>query len=340
MEWFKSLVYGTQVIASTAIVEEVSPTSILQPLALPTKAITIDGGGMRGLYTIELMKAVEGRLNGKISEHAQIIAGTSTGSILGFGLAIDRPLETLANLYINHGQDIFYQTDWEYFENGDGLTGPKYDPSKFESILNENFEQMKLSDLKCHHVMAFATNITQQRLQVFDTKVARNSPEDDAPIWFTIRSSTAAPTYFAPTLWKGDALCDGGLLVNNPSTVTLTQLIEVYGWGVLPTLKMVSFGTGTFNTGISYEYASTMGTLKWAAPISDMMIKSASTMYCQLSAKLLSADQLVRLNGSLSRDLTLDNYCPTNLRAIQEAALSYIKDNPELIDRAAKMLQN
>lgn len=339
MDWLKSLVYGAQLATAPMHIQE---DIIIEPstqIKLPTKVITIDGGGIRGLYTIELIKAIEHHMNGTIADHAHVFSGTSTGAIISCGLAAGKSLDMIENLYENHGENIFYHTTWEYFKDLDGWIGPKYDPSKFEDLLKQNFSEICLSEFTNHHVMAFATDITQQTVKIFDSKAAQKNKQEDVPVWFAIRSTTAAPTYFAPTEWQISALCDGGLLVNNPSTATILQLKNTYGWEVLPAMKMVSLGTGTFATGISYQQASGMGTLQWAAPISDMIMKSSSNMYQQFSQELLSDTQLVRVDGQLSKDITLDSCTPDNLRLIRDAALSYINHNPETIDRAAKMLQ-
>lgn len=339
MDWLKSLVYGTQLATAPLNIQEDGVIEHPAQDQLPTKVVTIDGGGIRGLYTIELIKAIESRINGTIVDHAQVLSGTSTGAIISCGLAAGKSLETIENLYENHGEEIFYHTTWEYFKDLDGWIGPKYDSSKFEDLLKQSFAETHLSDFTNHHVLAFSTDITRQTVKIFDSKIAQKNKQEDAPVWFVIRSTTAAPTYFAPTEWQDSALCDGGLLVNNPSTATILQLKATYGWDVLPTMKMVSLGTGTFTTGISYQQAHEMGTLQWAAPISDMIMKSSSNMYQQFSQKLLSETQLVRVDGQLSKDIALDNYTADNLKMIREAALSYIKNNPEIIDRAAKMLQ-
>ncbi len=334
MEWLKTFVYGAQLTTAPLTLPELS----VEMAPLPTKVITMDGGGMRGLYTIKIMQAVEDRLNGKISDHAQVIAGTSTGSILSFGLAENKALETLEDLYKNHGREIFSQTTWEMIETGDGLYASKYDPSLFEALLQHNFSRKTLSEVENHHVIVYATNITSQTVKIFDTRTAQRNPEEDEEIWFAIRSSTAAPYYFPLTHWKGCALGDGGLIVNNPSMATTMQLKKHYGWEVLKNLKMVSFGTGTYATGMSYEYAHNNGALQWAIPISDMIMKSSSNMYHQWTEDLLSSDQLLRVDGKLTKDISLDDYSPQSLLAIETAALTYIKDNPEIIDRAAKML--
>lgn len=340
MDWISGFFYSAQALTSATATDLPIVDIVETPYVnLPTKAITLDGGGIRGLYSVKLMQAIEDRLNGSVSDKAQVLAGSSTGSILAFGLATMKTLDDIETLYKTKGSDIFYETSWEYIEEGNGIWGPKYDPSKFEALLKDNFGDAKLSAIKEHQVLAYSTNITDQTVKIFDTKQAQADPSQDEPIWFAVRSSTAAPTYFPSTKWQDKALADGGLIVNNPSTITAIELKKRYGWDVLKNLKLISIGTGTYSTGIPYETATHMGELQWAIPISDMIMKSTSNLYEHLSQDLLSPEQTVRVNGLLATDISLDNYSPQNLLAIEMAALTYIKNHPQQIDTAAKMLE-
>lgn len=80
----------------------------------PYRVLTIDGGGMRGLYSAMKLKLLVDRFNpGKIIQAPDIgatfdlICGVSTGAILGAGLAAGVPLSTILDLYRTKGKEIF-----------------------------------------------------------------------------------------------------------------------------------------------------------------------------------------------------------------------------------------
>lgn len=335
MEWLRSMVYGAQVI-STEPSEPPCDSLVHQP---PAHVLTFDGGGMRGLYSLKVAQAIEDRLTGNLLEYVDMLAGSSTGSILAFGLASGKSLKDLENIYKSHGADIFSHSWWWAITDMDGVLGPKYDATSIESLLKQSFSDHPLSSINRTWTQAYSIDITTQKAKVFDTLKAREVPDEDIPIWQAIRASTAAPTYFSAADLKGDALCDGGLNLNNPSVSAVIGIVERYGLDSLASTRLISIGTGDFPTGISYDKARNMGEIGWAVPISDMIIKSSTHIYDQWSATLLK-DKYIRVNGQLTQDLPLDGYSPSNLQSIETAALTYINANPETIDKAAKLLQN
>lgn len=49
----------------------------------PFRVLTLDGGGAKGIYTLGVLKGIEGMLGRPIHEGFDLIYGTSTGSIIG-----------------------------------------------------------------------------------------------------------------------------------------------------------------------------------------------------------------------------------------------------------------
>ena len=79
------------------------------------RVLSIDGGGMRGIYTATYLDALErafatrrnlpGGLD--IGKAFQLIVGTSTGAVIGCGLAKGVAPAMMVNLYKLHGAKIF-----------------------------------------------------------------------------------------------------------------------------------------------------------------------------------------------------------------------------------------
>ena len=59
--------------------------------------LTIDGGGIRGYFSAYLLERIQQELDVKFSEYFDLIAGTSTGSIIAAALAIDHPISEVWN---------------------------------------------------------------------------------------------------------------------------------------------------------------------------------------------------------------------------------------------------
>ena len=81
------------------------------------RVLSIDGGGMRGVYTAAYLDALEtayatrrehcGGLD--IGKGFQLIVGTSTGAIIGCGLADEKTPTRILDLYRTHGKTIFWK---------------------------------------------------------------------------------------------------------------------------------------------------------------------------------------------------------------------------------------
>ena len=78
------------------------------------RVLSIDGGGMRGLYTASYLASLAQRyaVTREVSEldigaGFDLIAGTSTGAIVACALAVGLPLGRVVALYREHGPEIF-----------------------------------------------------------------------------------------------------------------------------------------------------------------------------------------------------------------------------------------
>lgn len=80
----------------------------------PYRVLSLDGGGMRGIYTAAFLARLTDQFARIRTEAAldlgrgfDLITGTSTGAIVGCALAIGRPMAEVVSLYREHGPKIF-----------------------------------------------------------------------------------------------------------------------------------------------------------------------------------------------------------------------------------------
>ena len=78
------------------------------------RVLSLDGGGMRGLYTAAFLARLtdqHSRIRGEsaldLGLGFDLITGTSTGAIVGYALAVGRPMREIVGLYREHGPKIF-----------------------------------------------------------------------------------------------------------------------------------------------------------------------------------------------------------------------------------------
>src|SRR4051794_7460786 len=76
------------------------------PRARMFKILSLDGGGIKGVYTAELLRQCEEAF-GPVGKHFDMIAGTSTGGIIALGLGLGMPAGDIVAFYRDDGRWIF-----------------------------------------------------------------------------------------------------------------------------------------------------------------------------------------------------------------------------------------
>ncbi len=79
------------------------------PSGKPFRILSLDGGGIRGVYTAEILRRCEEAFchGAPLARHFDMIAGTSTGGIIALGLGLGIPTAEIAGFYRDDGRRIF-----------------------------------------------------------------------------------------------------------------------------------------------------------------------------------------------------------------------------------------
>jgi hypothetical protein len=74
------------------------------------RVLALDGGGMKGMAEVCILRAIEARTGHRIHELFDVIGGTSTGCMLAMGAGVMRySLNALEDVYMNLGRRVFAQ---------------------------------------------------------------------------------------------------------------------------------------------------------------------------------------------------------------------------------------
>jgi uncharacterized protein len=80
----------------------------------PRKLLALDGGGIRGLITIEILAKIERIVREQsrnpslvLADYFDYIAGTSTGAVIGTLLALGKPVDEIRRIYLDCGRMMF-----------------------------------------------------------------------------------------------------------------------------------------------------------------------------------------------------------------------------------------
>lgn len=73
------------------------------------KILSIDGGGIRGVFPAAYLAELENRFlcGSPITSHFDMVAGTSTGGIIRLALAKGLTAQDALRIYLDKGEDIF-----------------------------------------------------------------------------------------------------------------------------------------------------------------------------------------------------------------------------------------
>lgn len=176
---------------------------------LPCGIISLDGGGIRGLYQAQFLSQFQ---ETPLFDNICVIAGTSTGAIIAALISIGVKPGAIVELYLRLGADVF----------GGGRSldnwlaeGAFYSQKKLKKHLEKVCQGRKLRDC-LYQTLIVASVVDDASFKIFDSQ-----DKDDAKISLVdvLLASTAAPMFFRPHFIKetGATYFDGGLACNNPA---------------------------------------------------------------------------------------------------------------------------
>jgi patatin-like phospholipase/acyl hydrolase len=288
---------------------------------VPRKLLALDGGGIRGVITLEVLARLEMLVRSKLrrpdavlADYFDYVAGTSTGAIIATCIALGKTVEEVREFYISSGPAMFSRAGllrrYHYKFERDQLA------AKLQEVFGLN-TTLGSPELRTLLMMVMRNATTDSPWPVSNNPTARyNDPARldcnlNLPLWQLVRASTAAPTYFPPELVRvGEHeffFVDGGVtMYNNPAfQLFLMATAEPYNlkW---PTgedqMLLVSIGTGTSPDANENLQASDMNLLYNARSLPGALMFSAlneQDLLCRVFGKTLAGSALDREVGDM-----------------------------------------
>lgn len=241
------------------------PSEENQQVERPYRVLSLDGGGMRGIYTGAFLARLTdqfARIRGEsaldLGRGFDLITGTSTGAIVGCALAVGRPMTEIVGLYREHGPKIFphrisgkrsaiYRATQgsRYVRAGDKALREALEGVLGDTTMLDIFKGRGIS------VSIPAVLMSEHRAWVFKKTPRSGVRDDHYPLVDVCMASSAAPIYRSlaaiddPNTPDGpqQVFADGGLWANNPIMVGLVDAltiaspdrpIEIFSLGTCP----------------------------------------------------------------------------------------------------------
>ena len=218
-----------------------NPTSKVDDFSI----LAVDGGGARGVYAAQILARVEDTLETKIRDCFDLLAGTSTGSIITGAAAAGIPMEEVVGLF-EEGVSMYLRESAVSFTHLH-LWRSKYSSRPLEKSLAKHLPDIVLRDISTP-LMITCADITTGGVHVFKSRYLKDlgkpyERDGNVPLSDAILASCAAPTYFDPRIVGPYLLADGGLWANNPSIIALAEALSKFKKGV-EEVYTLSLGTG------------------------------------------------------------------------------------------------
>ncbi|CAK1547744.1 unnamed protein product [Leptosia nina] len=329
----------------------------------PTKSrgpniLSIDGGGIRGIIAIEILRHLEILTGKKVHELFDYIIGVSTGAIIAAVIASGAgSLETANQMYVTLSKQMFGNTSLIGGTSRLVWTHSYYDTDAWEKMLKDNLKDLTLTqcnryDMPKMSVVSCVVN-SGSRLAPFlfrtyecGFRVRSVFPGTSrAQLWQAVRASAAAPTYFTEFNLDGLLHQDGGIMVNNPTAVGLHEAKLLFGGNSLKNSTIISVGTGqALNKHLDYQLLSkglakdTSGT-SWKNKFNKILDSATDTEGVHLSLNdLLPPGTYYRFNPPLHEECAMDEINPEKIKNMITDTNAYIRRNQHKFEQAAAML--
>ncbi len=315
------------------------------PLPWPSdqefRILSIDGGGIRGIYPAAFLAGLEERyLEGaSVARYFDLIAGTSTGGIIAVGLAAGLKAADLCDLYIARGCEIFPPTRsgilgaaQRLVRNTSRYVKYRYDRQALMRVLCDTLGDRKLGEARTRLCIPSFEG-RHGEVYIFKTPHHPDFRKDASEQMTKVAAATAAaPTFFRPLEDGGYTFVDGDVWANNPIMIALVDVLSCFSVS-RRRVRILSLGCGDDPYVVGRWQTWLGGMLAWWDIIyAAMRLQSLNAL--GQAGLLIGADRITRAIPSTSdNEIQMDDWT----RAVAElpgAAEATLDELGESISKA------
>ncbi len=209
--------------------------------------LCLDGGGIRGIMTLQLLKKLEEVAGLPCYELFDMVGGTSAGGIIAGLIAMGKTATEIEDLYIRLVKQVFTKRSWVANRF---LDPPEFTKKNYRSILKEIIGADTTIQDACVKtgvdIMILAKDVAageETYFTCFRDGDDHIGTYKDVLLRAVMEATMSAPTYFTPL----ERFVDGGVTTyNNPAFAAIMEAVKYGPKGKYDTsaLTVFSFGTG------------------------------------------------------------------------------------------------
>ncbi|MDJ1480878.1 CBASS cGAMP-activated phospholipase [Cytophagaceae bacterium YF14B1] len=197
----------------------------------PFKILSLDGGGIKGLYTALILQHLEEAYGNPIADYFDLITGTSTGGLMALALTSKVPAAEIVNFYKADGPKIFHRQSLVKRVSGkikQILHKGKYDntvlKTAIENVLGTDRKMKDAHNLLC--IPAFNIGCGGPIVFKYPHKEGNYHRDGNIKMVDVALATSAAPTYFPIHTIDQMQCIDGGVWLNNPVLAGICEAID------------------------------------------------------------------------------------------------------------------
>ena len=207
--------------------------------------LCLDGGGIRGIMTIQLLKKMEELAGIPCFELFDMVAGTSTGGIIAGLIAAGRTAQQIEHLYDALVAQVFTKRSPLASRFVDP---PHWTKGNFRQLLLKEFGNQTLGNCCTQtgiDLLITAHDVTEGEQTYFSFLRGRDPQHNiyqDVLLRYAVEATMSVPTYF----YSLERFVDGGVTTfNDPSLAALIEAVEYGPEGAYTPAQITLFSLGT-----------------------------------------------------------------------------------------------
>lgn len=310
----------------------------------PFKILSIDGGGVKGLYSAKILEHLEQRFGCSISDYFDLICGTSTGGLIALALSMKIPAKTVSEFYEQYGKTIFPRRNKLWGLIRQTFWRGKYSDEPLRCALTSIFGQKKIGDAQ-NLLCIPSYTITDARPWVFkyDHKEGKLDRDNKALCIDVALATAAAPTYFPLaeiSYYDRKQFIDGGVWANNPTMVGVIEALTYFvGEGKqFDSIEVLSVSSLNNTAGKSIGLSRHRPFIKWRNDLFETSLIGQSDFTHYMMSKFCEMNHIkIRYVRIPSESISAEQQHLVQLDVATEKAINFIRgkgnDRGELVKK-------
>ncbi|GAM20851.1 hypothetical protein SAMD00019534_040260 [Acytostelium subglobosum LB1] len=296
--------------------------------------VTMDGGGFRGLISIQMLQYFEDMLGVNISEVGDLFGGTSTGGILMLGKLNKLSNKDLEIIYKELGTKVL-PVSCKNIRNGSlansklmhGELSKRFPSSPIRTFLPERrafvsvcAKKHGLSEPYLPYVLSNYVNETRKLAKGRSVMSTSGNSFENISVVDALRATSAVPLLFESPKVGDYTFVDGGFKNNNPTMNAIDEAHDL--WGQETHLIIISIGTGRYNS----------KTIPIEKPKSkkNAMMKKIDTVTEQITSSIFEQTSVLKTLLDVTNSHQLHKEIKSDLAKHHSANVSYYRFDPVL----------